>query len=91
VAPEGLTERPGLTAPQLIQVPLGRAVVDLEAGRVTAVAGRCVAMPNQRNVPTRDERSPAIPGVTGGQARHDDDQHRAKNAESYASDRGQNA
>jgi hypothetical protein len=91
VAPEGLAKRSGLLAPQFIQVPLGRAVVDPEAGRVTAVAGRRVAMPNQRHVPTRDERSPAIPGVTGGQARHDGDQHRAKNAESYASDPGQNA
>jgi hypothetical protein len=47
-------------------------------------------MPNQRNVAPLAERSPAIRGVTGGHPRRDD-QHRAKNAESYASGLGPNA
>jgi hypothetical protein len=36
---QSLAERLGLCASQLIQVPLRRAVVDLEAGRVAALAG----------------------------------------------------
>src|SRR4029077_19657318 len=49
VLTEGFAERPGLRPSFLIQISLGRAVVDLETGRV-AVAGRRVAMSNQRDM-----------------------------------------
>ena len=72
---KGLAERPGLSAPHLIQVPLRHAVVELEAGRVTALAergARSVAVANQRNVAAGDQRVPGhlgFSGFTGGQRR----------------------
>jgi hypothetical protein len=72
VVAEGLAERPGLFAPSFIQVPLCPAIVEPEAGRVTAVAGRRVAMANQRDVAALDERSPGFLGIVGGDSRRDD-------------------
>ena len=58
-------------APELVQVTLGRAVVDLEPGRV-AVAGRCVAVADQRNVTAVDKRGPSIPLISDRAHRRDD-------------------
>jgi hypothetical protein len=60
-----------LFAPQLIQVPLRLAVVDLETGWVSAVAGRCIAMANHGNMTAVDERGPGFFGIIGGQTRRD--------------------
>ena len=64
VLTEGLAERPALRPSSLIQISLGRAVVDLETGRV-AVAGRRVAMADQRDVTATDERGPGFLGIAG--------------------------
>jgi hypothetical protein len=61
---EGFAERPGLRPSFLIQISLGRAVVDLETGRV-AVAGRRVAMPDQRDMTAIDQCGPGFPGIIG--------------------------
>jgi hypothetical protein len=60
-----------LFAPQLIEVPLRRAVVDLETGWVSAVAGRCIAMANHGDMTTLDESGPGFCGIIGGQSRRD--------------------
>jgi len=64
VLTEGLAERPALRPSSLIQISLGRAVVDLETGRV-AVAGRRVATADQRDVTATDERGPGFLGIAG--------------------------
>ena len=69
---EGVAKSPGLFAPSVIQVPLRLAIVDLEAGRVTAVAGRRVAMANQRDMAALDEGGPGFLGIVGARRRRDD-------------------
>ena len=61
---KGLAHRPGLRPSALIHVALGRAVVDLEPGRV-AVAGRRVAVTDQRDMPALGERGPGFIGRGG--------------------------
>jgi hypothetical protein len=80
VLAEGLPKRPGLRAPTLVHVALGRAVVDLEPGRVAAAAGRCAAMADQRNVTAVHERGPGIP-LIGDRPRRPDDQRQGKRGE----------
>jgi hypothetical protein len=55
---EGRAERPGLRPASRIHVALGRAIVDLEAGRVAAGAGRRVAMADQRDMTASDQGGP---------------------------------
>src|SRR5262249_52855199 len=82
---EGLADRPGLRAPTLVHVALGRAVVDLEPGRI-AVAGRRTAVADQRNVTAVDERGPGIPLICHGLRRRDD-QPKRKRGESQTARR----
>src|SRR4029453_15323654 len=58
---------PGLRPSFLIQVSLGRAVVDLETGRV-AVAGRRVTMADQRDMTAIDECGPGLLGISGSRS-----------------------
>src|SRR5262249_57281815 len=67
----GRPGRPGLCAPEDGQVTLGRAVVDLEPGRIT-VAGRRVAVADQRNVTAADKRGPSIPLISDSPHRRGD-------------------
>jgi hypothetical protein len=67
--PKRLAERPGLLAPHVIQVPLRLAVVEPEARRVAAVAGRCIPMPNQCYVTAFGQRRPRFVGAVTGQTR----------------------
>src|SRR5262249_40599835 len=71
VIAKGITKCSGFCASLFVQVPLRRAVVDLEAGRVTAVAGGRVAVANYCNVASLDECDPGLLRITGGQARRD--------------------
>src|SRR5215470_4693014 len=71
VVAEGLAKCSGFCAPLFVQVPLRLAVVDLETGRVAAVAGGRVAVSDQCNVASLDERAPGLLRITGGQARRD--------------------
>src|SRR5207245_4700445 len=86
----GLAKRLRLFAPPFIQVPLRRAVVELEAGRVTAVAGRCVAVTNQRHMTALGERGPGFLGIIGGHIRRDDER-KGKKAERQSTDPAQHA
>jgi hypothetical protein len=52
----------------LIQISLGRAVVDLETRRI-AVAGRRVAMADQRDMTAIDECGPGSLGIIGSRYR----------------------
>src|SRR5262245_17846389 len=67
VAAEGFAQHLFLCASIVVEVPLRPAVVDPEAGRVPAGAGRRVAMANQRDVPTHDESFPGSLGSQRGQ------------------------
>jgi hypothetical protein len=58
--------------------PRRGSIVDLEAGRVTAVAGRRVAMANQCNMATLEERGPGVLGVIGGHTRGDEQRNGKK-------------
>ena len=71
VLAEGLADCPGLRAPTLVHIALGRAVDDLEPGRV-AVAGRRAAVADQRNVTAVDERGPGIPLISDRPRRRGD-------------------
>ena len=79
VLTEGLAERPGFRPSFLVQVSLGRAVVDLESGRV-AVAGRRVAMADQRDMTAIDQCGPGFLGIIGSRYRRGE-QPNGKNGE----------
>jgi hypothetical protein len=74
VLAKGLSERPGLPAPHVIQVPLRLAVVEPEAGRVAVIAGRRVAVANHRDVAACDQRRLRFVGICGGEIGRDHQQ-----------------
>jgi hypothetical protein len=68
VASEGLAERLALGAPLVVEVPLRLAVVEPEARRIAAVAGRRIAVTDQRDVAAAGQRGPGRLLVREGRA-----------------------
>ena len=67
---EGRAEGPRLLPPSVIQVALGRAVIDFEAGRIP-VAGRSVPMADECDMAAIDEGGPRVPCIVAGRRRGD--------------------
>ena len=67
---EGRAERPGLRPPSVVQIALGRAVTDFEAGRIP-VPGRSVPMADERDMTAIDEGGPGLPCIVAGRRRGD--------------------
>src|SRR5262249_8542058 len=78
-----LAESLALLASQVIQVPLGRAVVDPHARRVAPVTRRRVAVANDRDMAAGRQRGPGFLGILCGKLGRDYE-HGGKSTDQWA-------